>query len=283
MSGEIAIVGLNVAYEILTLLLIAGGLSLVFGLLGVMNMAHGEFVMLGAYMGVLCQRWEAPYALAFPLALVAVGGAGWLLERGMISRLYRRPFDTFLATWGAAILMRKGAEAVFGRSYQSVAAPISGLAEFGGIEYPAYRLAAMAAAAALAAGAWVFFRRGRTARLAVAAADNPDLAQAAGVNTGALARGVFTLGAAAAGLAGAMLAPLVRVEPRMGLGYLLDSFFVVIVGGGAALGPALGAGIVGGAQSVVAHAANQTAGYFTVLLISILFLWLRPHGVVSAR
>ena len=281
--GELAVVGLNVAYEILTLLLIAGGLALVFGLLGVMNMAHGEFVMLGAYMGVLCQRWELPYAMAFPLALAAAGGAGWILERGMISRLYCRPFDTFLATWGVAILMRKGADAAFGRSYQSVETPISGLLEFGGVEYPAYRLAAMGMIAALAGGAWLFFRHGRTARLATATSDNSDLAQAAGIDTGALARGVFTLGVAAAGLAGAMLAPLVQVEPRMGLSYLLDSFFVVIVGGGAAFGPAMGAGIIGGAQSIVAHAANQTAGYFTVLLISILFLWLRPHGIASTR
>ena len=111
---------LNLAYELATLALTTLGLAIVFGLLGVINMAHGEFVMMGAYAAVAVQQWGLPLITAVPLAVVVCGGLGYAVERWLIQPLYARPFDTLLATWALAMLLRKLVEAIFGRGYRNV-------------------------------------------------------------------------------------------------------------------------------------------------------------------
>jgi branched-chain amino acid transport system permease protein/urea transport system permease protein len=225
-----------------------------------------------------------PFVLAIPLAVVVCGALGWLMEWSVIRHLYRRPFDTFLATWGIAILMRKGVEVTFGREYQSVDQSLPGTVSLLGIDYPAYRLVLMAVIVVMFAALFVWYQRSNTGARIKAMVQNPDLAAAVGINTARLSRATFVTGVAIAGLAGVLLAPLVRVEPYMGLDYLLSSFFILVVGGlGTLEGLVTGSTIIGGADVVISAIFDKTAGYLGVLAISILFLWLRPDGIFSRR
>ena len=153
-----------------------------------------------------------------------------------------------------------------------------------GVDYPLYRLVLVAciAVAFCALGYW--YRRSPAGARVQAMVANPVLAEALGMDTRRLASRAFVLGVVTAGLAGAALAPLVRIEPFMGMDYLLNSFFVLVVGGlGSLAGLLLGTGAIGGTQVVVASAFDQTSGYVAVLVVAIVFLWLRPHGILSRR
>ena len=276
--------GLNYLYITAILGLVVLGLAVVFGLLGVMNMAHGEFVMLGAYSAVVVQAAGLPLLLSIPLAIVAAGVTGALVEWLVIRHLYRRPFDTFLATWGLAVLLREVIEALFGREYRSVDQLLPGTVDLGGIEYPVYRLVLLGFVIVLFACLMLWYRRSNTGARIKAMVSNPLLAAAVGIDTVRLARWTFVFGISTAGLAGALLAPLVRVEPYMGLDYLLSSFFILVVGGlGTLEGMLLGSAVISGTDTVMSAVFDKTAGYISVLAISILFLWLRPHGLYSRQ
>ena len=276
--------GLNYLYITAILGLVVLGLAVVFGLLGVMNMAHGEFVMLGAYSAVVVQAADLPLALSIPLAIVVAGATGALVEWLVIRHLYRRPFDTFLATWGLAVLMREAIEALFGREYRSVDQLLPGTVDLGGIEYPVYRLVLLGFVIVLFACLMLWYRRSNTGARIKAMVSNPPLAAAVGIDTVRLARWTFVFGVSTAGLAGALLAPLVRVEPYMGLDYLLSSFFILVVGGlGTLEGMLLGSAVISGTDTVMSAVFDKTAGYISVLAISILFLWLRPHGLYARQ
>lgn len=284
MQGLIATYGLNLAYQLAVMALVVLGLGIVFGMLGIMNMAHGEFVMLGAYSAVAVQQAGLPLPLALPLAVVVCGLTGWAAERLLIRPLRERPFDTLLATWGLGILLRKAVEAIYGRGYQSIEHGLTGTSRVLGADYPTYRLFLMALIAMLLAALVLWYRRSPAGARVRAMVANPGLAAALGLDVGAMARNAFVLGVVLAGLAGVLLAPLVRIEPNMGLDYLLGSFFVLVVGGLGSLGGLFaGTGVVGGTQVLVASLADQTWGYLAVLTLSIGFLWLRPHGLVGRR
>jgi branched-chain amino acid transport system permease protein/urea transport system permease protein len=275
---------LNLAYELSTLGLTTLGLAVVFGLLGVMNMAHGEFVMLGAYAVVTVQLWGWPIATAMPLAIAVCGALGYVVERWLIRPLYARPFDTLLATWALAMLMRKLVEAVFGRGYRNVESTLATPVTLAGVQYPGYRLALIALAVLLMIALVLWYRRSAMGLRVRAMTGNPVLAQALGIDTRRLASQTFVIGVMLAGAAGVLLAPLVRIEPGIGVDYLLDSFFVLVVGGlGTLSGFGGGVGVIGGTQSVVSSIAGQTSGYAVVLILSILFLWLKPNGLFGRR
>ena len=273
---------INVLYAVSTLAILALGLAVIFGLLGVLNIAHGEFVMIGAYCAYLIQSWEWPYLVALPLALAICGVIGWAVEWIMIRPLYRRPFDTLVATWGLSLLLRKIAEGIFGLGFRSVAIPLPGTVDFLGTEYPIYRLVLIAISLALVAGLVIWYGSSRTGSRIRAMVSNPELAQAQGISVRQLAAGTFVAGTCLAGLGGVMIAPLAPVQPFMGLDYVLRAFFVLIVGGlGSVLGLFSGAAVIGGFDSVISAATTTTDGYFAVLVLAILFLWLRPRGIIA--
>ena len=284
MDPLLATYGLNLAYQLAVLALVVLGLGIVFGLLGIMNMAHGEFVMLGAYSAVAVQQAGLALPLALPLAVVVCAIVGWLAERLLIRPLRDRPFDTLLATWGLSILIRKAVEAIYGRGYKSIEHGMTGTSHLFGTEYPTYRLVLLAMILVLLAATAVWYRRSPAGARVRAMVANPALAEALGLDTQAMARNAFIIGVVTAGLAGVLLAPLVRIEPYMGLDYLLNGFFVLVVGGlGSLAGLLVGTGIIGGTQVLVSSLMDQTFGYLAVLLVSIGFLWLKPHGLVGGR
>jgi len=273
---------INVVYAVSTLAVLALGLAVIFGLLGVLNIAHGEFVMIGAYCAYLIQSWQWPYLVALPLALTICGVIGWAVEWIMIRPLYRRPFDTLVATWGLSLLLRKIAEGIFGLGFRSVAIPLPGTVHFLGTEYPIYRLVLIAISLVLVAGLVIWYGSSRTGSRIRAMVSNPELAQAQGISVRQLAAGTFVAGTCLAGLGGVMIAPLAPVQPFMGLDYVLRAFFVLIVGGlGSVLGLFSGAAVIGGFDSVISAATTTTDGYFAVLVLAILFLWLRPRGIIA--
>ena len=276
--------GLNLVYAFASLGLIVLGLAITFGLLGVMNMAHGEFVALGAYSTLMVQQAGLPFLLAIPLAVILCAAAGLLIEWSVIRHLYRRPFDTLLATWGISILMRKGIEAAFGREFKSIDQIMPGTVNLFGTSYPSYRLVLIIVTAVLFLALPLWYRRSNTGARIKAMVQNPDLAAAVGINTQRLSRLTFVTGTVFAGVAGALIAPLVRVEPLMGFDYLLSSFFILVVGGlGSIEGLMTGAALIGGSETILSAIFDKTAGYLGVLIISILFLWLRPNGLISRR
>ena len=273
---------LNVVYEVSTLAVVVLGLAVVFGLLGVMNLAHGEFVMIGAYCAFFVQEQDLPFLAAVPLALLTCGLLGLVIERILVRPLYARPFDTLLATWGLSLLLREAVEAVYGRGFRSVATPLTGSIGVAGADYPAYRLLLTILSIALVAVLVWWFVRSATGRRIRAVVNNPELAGSVGIPVTALARNTFVFGCCLAALAGVMLAPLVAVQPMMGLDFILKSFFVLVVGGlGSLVGLISGSAVIGGVESIVSAVSDRTYGYTTVLIIAILFLWLRPSGLFS--
>jgi urea ABC transporter permease protein UrtB len=273
---------LNVVYGVTTLALLALGLAVIFGLLGVLNIAHGEFIMAGAYCAYVTQANGWPFVAALPLALIICGALGFVVERGLIRPLYARPFDTLVATWGLSLLLRKLAEAIFGMGFYNVDVPLPGTVALLGTDYPAYRLVLIAVSGAILIGLFVWFRISRTGTRIKAMVGNRELAQAVGLPVQRVAAYTFAVGTCLAGLAGVLIAPLVPVQPFMGLDYVLKTFFVLVVGGlGTVMGVVSGAAIIGGLDSVVSAAIDATYGYLTVLVVAILFLWLKPRGLFA--
>ncbi len=274
---------MNMVWSISTLCLVALGLAIVFGKLKIMNMAHGEFVMIGAYAPVITSSLGMPSWLQLPVCLVTVAMVAFVLERLIVRHLYGRMSDSLLATWGISILLREMVEWLFGRGYQSVSVPLPGTSVVFGTEYPTYRIAVISGIVLGFSGLLFWERRAGLATRIKAMTDNRELAEAVGINTSRLSAGAFVFGCCTAGLAGLVLAPTIRIEPIMGLDYLIRSFFSLVIGGlGGLDGLGIGVAIIAGTQSFLGAIANQTYGYMAVLIVSILFLWLKPDGICSS-
>jgi len=271
---------LNALYGIASLAILALGLAVVLGLLGVLNLAHGELVMIGAYCAYVVQAQGWPYLYAVPIALVVCGVLGYVVERWLVRPLYQRPFDTLVVTWGLSLLLRKCAEAMFGLGYKSLTEPIGGTVEVLGATYPRYRLMLIVVSVLVLGALVLWYGRSRTGTRIKAMAGNPELARALGIPVRRYASATFVVGTCLAGLAGVMIAPLAPVQPFMGLDHILMSFFVLVVGGLGSVGGLLtGSAVIGGSNSIVSALSDGTGGYFCVLLLAIVFLWLRPRGI----
>jgi len=271
---------LNALFAIASLAILALGLAVVLGLLGVLNLAHGELVMIGAYCAYAVQANGWPYLVAVPLAIVVCGALGYVVERWLVRPLYQRPFDTLVVTWGLSLLLRKCAEALFGLGYKSVTEPAGGTVEVLGATYPRFRLVLIAVSAVVLGGLVLWYSRSRTGTRIKAMVGNPELARALGIPVARFASVTFVVGTCLAGLGGVMIAPLVPVQPFMGIDHILMSFFVLVVGGLGSVGGLLtGATVIGGTNSIVSALSDSTGGYFCVLALAILFLWLKPRGI----
>jgi len=264
------------------LALVALGLGITFGLLGVINLAHGELFMLGAYTVVFTYNTTHYIWLGMTLAPLVVGLLGFAIERVVIKRLYARLFDTLLATWALSILARQGVQLWTQGRFEGLPSPLHGSVRVLGVDYPLYRLVLLGVGAAVLGGAWVLLYRTRLGIRARAAIQNREIASAMGVNVAMADSLTFALGAALAGLAGAFMSPLVTINPSMGLPFLASSFFVVILGGtGSLLGVMVGAAIVGGTQAVVSFFTNPVIAQVIVLGLSIVTLRVAPKGVLG--
>ena len=275
----------NAASGVSLLALVAMGLFIVFGMMKVINMAHGEFFMLGAYaMWWLLER-GVNFWLNLAAAAVVVGVFGIVVERTIIQRLYARgDLSTLLATFGLSILLQRGIASLFGDRPQFVASPISGGPTFLGNTYPTYQIIAMLLAIAVIAAVILLFLRTDFGLRARATIVNPAMAAALGVDTARMNALSFALGSALAGFAGALAAPFVSVVPAMGLDWVVRSFLVVIVAGVGSVAAAVGgAAIVGGWEAGFTAIYDATYAQITVLVIVWVLVLLRPRGLFTGR
>ena len=261
------------------LVLSSCGLAIIFGMMGVINLAHGEFITCGAYVTVVVARLGAPLPLAIASGAVAAGLVGMLLERMIIRFLYARPLDTIVATWGVSLVVTQGMLILLGSTMQGIGTPLGGFT-IGGYSYSAYRLVLMAAAVVVLAVLYLVFNRTRFGVLARATIQVPGMAQALGVDTARIYRYTFGIGAALAGLAGGLYAPTMTLVPTMGATFLMESFVTVVVGGADVfVGTAPAAAALAVVQAGLTSWKGLLIGQIGLLLAVIVVTRLLPRGV----
>ncbi|GGC74517.1 branched-chain amino acid ABC transporter permease [Chelatococcus reniformis] len=267
-------------------LLAAIGLTIIYGVVGVINMAHGEFIMLGAYSSYLLQSYFGlPFLLCIPASFVVVAAIGLVIERGLIRYLYNRPLDTLLATWGVSIVLMQAVRLIFGSDpkYLAVPALFSSNLQIGFINLSVFRIVVMAVTALVVAGTWFLFYRTRFGMQVRAVTQNKEMAASFGINASRVYMLTFALGAGLAGVAGSLFGVLNIVLPTMGTAYVVQAFLVVVTGGGTLLGSVFAGGLTGELQSIFAAVTNDTFARFLLFLLIVVFLWFRPQGLFAPR
>ena len=221
----------NVVVLVAVFILIALGLHVTFGLLNVVNLAHGEFLLIGAYTAFQVQAMTGNVVLGIILAPVVAGTIGLVMERGVLRSLYDRPLDSLLATFGLAVIIRQVVQLIYSANPRTVGDPIGGSIVVAGLNVPWWRLVIVIATVALVALVSQILARTSFGLRARATVRNPTLAETMGINVGVTRAALFALGSALAGLAGALLAPINTLDPQFGLLFLVNAFLVVILGG----------------------------------------------------
>jgi urea transport system permease protein len=265
------------------LLLIALGLSIIYGTMGVINLAHGEFVMLGAYTAWALQTYAGIGLLpALVLIFFVVAVLGWIIERGVIRFLYRRPLDTILATWGIGVMLQQIVRLTAGGELRYVQMPdtLAHAVSIFGEETPLYRVFIFFGVGVLFALTWFLIYRTVFGTKLRAVMQDPTVASCFGINADRIYGLTFAYGAGLAGLAGALVAPLKSVSPEMGTTYIVDAFMVVVVGGVQSLfGAVASAALLGEASGVIAFLQNDTMAKAIVLLAIVVLIRFRPQGL----
>jgi urea transport system permease protein len=277
------------------LLLAARGLAITFGVMGVINMAHGEMVMLGAYTTFVVQEvirtrvpglFDYSLAIAIPLAFLVAALVGMAIERGVIRFLYGRPLETLLATWGISLILQQAVRTSFGPSNREVGAPnfMSGAFELGGLTITWNRLWIIVFAGIIFAGLLAALRYTELGLQMRAVTQNRRMASSMAINTGRIDALTFALGSGIAGLAGVALSQIDNVSPNLGQSYIIDSFLVVVFGGvGNLWGTLVGAMSLGVANKFLEPYAGAVLGKIVLLVIVILFIQKRPRGLFALK
>jgi len=271
----------------LLLFLVSSGLTLIFGVMGVINLAHGSLFMIGAYAAYAIARWTGAFWLALPAALLGGALLGAALERGLFRRFYRREhLDQVLLTFALILLFEEARSLLLGNDFHSVPVPpaldrpVRVTADFA---YSAYRLVVLGACLAVAALMFLAIERTRLGAAVRAAAEKPEMVELLGLDARRIHLAVFAAGTALAMLAGALAAPLHAVYPGMGDGFLIISFVVVVVGGvGSVAGAFWSALLIGLVDTLGKAYVPAAAGLGVYLLMAAVLLW-RPAGLFSAR
>ena len=293
---DIFFIGLSLSS---VLLLVALGLAVTYGAMGIINMAHGEMVMIGAYVAVLANIWlGANLFAAIPLAFAATALLGLALERLVVRRLYGRLLDTLLATWGIAILLQQAIRLEFGLSFfglhveglgaglQNVPVPqvLQGTLRFFGQDLNIYRMFIVLVTAVLAGLTWAVLYRTPLGMKVRAIIRNPQMAAACGIDVKQTNAITFALGSGLAGVAGVLMAGFRSVSPDMGATMVVDGFMVVVTGGvGSLLGTVAASGLLGEINALVAIATNEIAGRAAVLAVVIGVILLKPAGLFTFK
>jgi branched-subunit amino acid ABC-type transport system permease component len=270
-----------VIYAIALLVLISLGLAVIFGMMKVINLAHGEFMMLGAYVCVLAGNAGAPLWAAAAASAALVGAFGVVVERLIIRYLYGRIIDTLLATWGLSLFLVGGVTTLFGPQGRSLSTSF-GNVSVGGVNLSAYNLLLIGVTAALALLTWALARFTRFGLIVRGTMQDPVMASALGVDRGLIYMATFGYGAALAGLAGAVLAPITGASPTMGLLFVAKAFITVIVGGHLPLlGTLAASGLFGTIDGVVSYRWSSVLGEVGVLVVAVILLRMLPSGITG--
>ena len=277
-----AVVLFNILNGIAVLVLISIGLAVIYGMMRIINLAHGEFLMLGAYATVMSANAGLNLWLAMlVVAPVAVGLFGLLVERCIIRFLYGRMIDTMLATWGLSLLIIGAVTSLFGTTIKGVSAPLGGLA-IGPYQTSLYGAFTIMVAACMLASVWAVLRFTRFGLIVRATMQNPPMAAALGVSPARTYMITFALGAALTGLAGGVLAPVAGVAPGMGAAYIAKAF-ITVIGGGAAIvaGTGLASALFGFIDQIVTFRTTPVIGQVALLIAAIVMIRILPQGITG--
>ncbi len=267
----------------MTLALVAIGLSLVFGVMRVINFAHGELLMIGAFVGTTAYALAGSFWLALVAGAAAGAALGWAIERFTLRRLYgRNPMYLLLGTYGLSLVLMEGARIVWGAVPRKLPPPFEVTVQFLGLAYPAYRLALLVITAAILVALWMFLTRTQAGTIIRGVAQDRIMVEALGVDVARVFAGTFALGAALAALGGVLLAPLLAVYATMGLDVILSAFAVIIIGGlGSFPGTLLASLIVGMLESVSTIWISPTSAKTLTFVAMVLILLVRPAGLLG--
>lgn len=260
------------------LYVVAAGLLIVFGVMKIINFAHGGFLTIGGYSGLIVTKlgldpWLSP-VFAFVIGILC----GAVIERLVVRPLYARPLDAILATWGLGIIIGQFITIAFGREIQFVQTPMTGAIDVFGAPYSKYRLVLVLAALLVGCALAAVLQWTRLGLLTRAVIMNEDLARGLGINSGLVRFATFSLGSGLASLAGALITPLSSVDPNMGVPWLVNAFMLVLVSGVSLVSLILATVVLGGAQVLVSSYANPVLGGITIVVLAALILRLRPQG-----
>lgn len=269
------------------LLMVALGLAIIYGTTGVINMAHGEFVMIGAYTSWFLQTKLGMGLIASIIPIFIITALmGFLIERLIIRHLYNRLLDTILATWGIGVLLQQFIRLTVGSELQYLKIPtfMAESMDMFGQQVPIYRVFIFLFAVAIFVLAWFIIYRTKFGIQLRAVTQNKDIAGCFGINSGFVYSATFAFGTGVAALAGAFVAPLKSISPDMGTNYIIDAFMVVVLGGVESLiGTAASSFIIGESSSFLASFSNDTLAKALVLLIIILILRVKPEGLFTRK
>ncbi|HMG39844.1 MAG TPA: urea ABC transporter permease subunit UrtB [Acidimicrobiales bacterium] len=276
------------------LLLVALGLTFTFGQMRVINMAHGELIMAGAYtpyvlqteIGLFAGAKGAAFVVALPLAFVVAGALGLLLERTLLSRMVNRPLDTLLVTFGVSLILQQAAKDRFGAPNVDVVTPtwLRGNWDLLGFTMPHRRLFIMALGLVVIVGVWAFMAKLPQGRRMRAVMQNRDLASVSGLATRRVDAVTFFLGSGLAGVAGVAVSLIGSIGSQIGTDYVIDAFLVVIVGGlGTLRGAVIAAFALGMTNAFSEYFTTASLGKAIVFILVVAFLQFRPNGLVAFR
>lgn len=281
---DLAVIGvLEVLSSIATLVIISLGLAVIFGMMRVINIAHGEFIMVGGYATVLAvnQLGVNVWIAMLIVAPLVVGILGVIVEACLVRFLYGRMVDTLLATWGLSLFLIGFVSVVFGNSIEGISAPLTGIA-IGDYRFSLYTIFLIVMAVVLLAAVYGVLRFTRLGLIARGTMQNPKMADTLGINPSRVYRVTFVVGAALSGLAGGLMAPVTGVVPTMGAQFVAEAFITVITGGSAiVVGTLSAAGLLGAVSKVVTLLTTTVYGNVALLLASLVLLRLLPQGITG--
>ncbi|QMU60473.1 MAG: urea ABC transporter permease subunit UrtB [Gammaproteobacteria bacterium] len=260
------------------------GLTIIYGAMGVINMAHGEFIMLGAYTTYVFQQFlGVPFLLCLPIAFIVLALIGWAIERGIIRTLYQRPLDTLLATWGLSLILIQGIRLIFGGQPKYVAVPkfLDFQIEANFIHLSGVRLFIIIFAILIGAATWFLLYKTTLGVRVRAVMQDKEMAASFGIDANKIYSITFAYGAGLAGVAGALFGALKTLFPDMGSGYIVEAFLVVVVGGIGLVGSMFSSGILGELSSIFSYFTNETFARFILFTLIVVFLRFRPQGLIT--
>jgi urea transport system permease protein len=271
-------------FSVVAILVIAAlGLAIIFGVAGVINMAHGELIMVGAYTAAVVGKLGGNTFVAIPVAFVVVGLLGLAIERGIIQWIYDRPLETLLATWGVGILLQTIIKLVFGPELYYVGAPKvleGGFRVIGRLPFPWYRLFLIVLAIALLFLVYYVIFKTDLGLKVRAVRRNRAISGCLGIDTARVDMTIFVFGSGLAGIAGAVLAPIKSVSTTMGFPYAVDSYMVLVLGGvGSLWGVFAGSSLIGEAETILSFIFNNVIGRLLVFLFIVIVIRIVPRGI----
>jgi urea transport system permease protein len=271
-------------FSVVAILVIAAlGLAIIFGVAGVINMAHGELIMVGAYTAAVVGKLGGNTFIAIPVAFVVVGLLGLIIERGIVQWIYDRPLETLLATWGVGIILQVVIKLIFGPELYYVGAPKileGGFRVIGRLPFPYYRLFLIVMAILLLLLVFYVIFKTDLGLKVRAVRRNRAISGCLGIDTARVDMTIFAFGCGLAGIAGAVLAPIKSVSTTMGFPYAVDSYMVLVLGGvGSLWGVLTGSALIGEAETVLSFIFNNVIGRLLVFVFIVIIIRVVPRGI----